>query len=147
MRKIKLLDCTLRDGGYVNDWDFGYSVINIISNKMIQSGVEVVELGYLSTKNAGNPNLARFDTVADVHRAYAENKREEQSYAVMINYGEYNADMLPFAADSTLIIRVAFHKKDLEGAFLFLNSWKRKGTIILSNQWVLRIIQMKNTFN
>lgn len=127
MRKIKLLDCTLRDGGYVNDWDFGYSVINIISNKMIQSGVEVVELGYLSTKNAGNPNLARFDTVADVHRAYAENKREEQSYAVMINYGEYNADMLPIAADSTLIIRVAFHKKDLEGAFLFFEQLEAKG--------------------
>ena len=29
MKKIQLLDCTLRDGGYVNDWRFGYT--NIVS--------------------------------------------------------------------------------------------------------------------
>ena len=24
MNRISLLDCTLRDGGYINDWDFGH---------------------------------------------------------------------------------------------------------------------------
>ena len=30
MKDIKLLDCTLRDGGYVNDWEFGRdNIVNI----------------------------------------------------------------------------------------------------------------------
>lgn len=127
MRKIKLLDCTLRDGGYVNEWNFGRSVISKISNKMIQAGVDVVELGYLSTKNVGNPSLARFDSVADVRRAYARSKGEEQSYAVMINYGEYCDDLLPVAEESAPIIRVAFHKKDLDGAFFLFEQLEAKG--------------------
>ena len=30
MTNIKLLDCTLRDGGYINDWNFGSHTINDI---------------------------------------------------------------------------------------------------------------------
>lgn len=127
MRKIKLLDCTLRDGGYVNEWNFGRSVISQISNKMIQAGVDIVELGYLSTKNAGNPDCARFNTVADVSRAYAKSKGEAQSYAVMINYGEYSDDLLPTAEESAPLIRVAFHKKDLDSALFFFKQLEAKG--------------------
>ena len=29
MGELKLLDCTLRDGGYLNDWKFGHN--NLIS--------------------------------------------------------------------------------------------------------------------
>ena len=28
MKQVKLLDCTLRDGGYVNDWEFGHDNID-----------------------------------------------------------------------------------------------------------------------
>ena len=30
MGQIELLDCTLRDGGYINDWKFGYYTIRDI---------------------------------------------------------------------------------------------------------------------
>ena len=44
---IKLLDCTLRDGGYVNDWNFGENAIYDIKESVEKSGVEIIEVGFL----------------------------------------------------------------------------------------------------
>lgn len=50
MNKINLLDCTLRDGGYINNWAFGLETIKNILTKLVTSGVEYIECGYLSEK-------------------------------------------------------------------------------------------------
>ena len=47
MSKIKLLDCTLRDGGYINEWNFGNHTIKDILRKLVESGVDYVETGFL----------------------------------------------------------------------------------------------------
>lgn len=47
MGKISLLDCTLRDGGYVNDWQFGEETIKGFSKKIVQTGIEMFEVGFL----------------------------------------------------------------------------------------------------
>ena len=47
MRKINLLDCTLRDGGYVNDWAFGEENIKGFINKIATTNVEFIELGFM----------------------------------------------------------------------------------------------------
>ena len=54
MRNIKMLDCTLRDGGCVNNFNFGELYMNQILNSIEKSGIEIVELGYIDTK-AGSP--------------------------------------------------------------------------------------------
>ena len=46
MKKIKLLDCTLRDGGYINDWDFGKESIIDITQKLENSNVDILEIGF-----------------------------------------------------------------------------------------------------
>jgi 4-hydroxy 2-oxovalerate aldolase len=43
----RLLDCTLRDGGYVNDWNFGKDAIHSIKENLEKSGVEIIEVGFL----------------------------------------------------------------------------------------------------
>ena len=50
MDKIKLLDCTLRDGGYVNDWKFGYDNILCIFERLIDSKVDIIEIGFLDER-------------------------------------------------------------------------------------------------
>lgn len=40
MKQVKLLDCTLRDGGYVNDWNFGHDSMVSIFERLISSGVD-----------------------------------------------------------------------------------------------------------
>ena len=47
MGNINLLDCTLRDGGYVNDWHFGEKAIRNITKKMVLAGVEYFEIGFV----------------------------------------------------------------------------------------------------
>ena len=47
MSRDKLLDCTLRDGGYINDWNFGFHTIRDIIKKLVDSRVDYVEVGFL----------------------------------------------------------------------------------------------------
>ena len=127
MNNIKLLDCTLRDGGYINNWEFGKSVISRLVDQVLIAGVEVMELGYLSTVNSGDVDSARYSGLEDVRRAYSPIKSDNQDYAVMINYGEYSAESLPMAKSDDPIIRVAFHRKNLKEAFLLINALESKG--------------------
>ncbi len=46
--KINLIDCTLRDGGYYNNWDFSINLVNEYLKTMSKIGVEYVELGFRS---------------------------------------------------------------------------------------------------
>ena len=48
MNNIKVLDCTLRDGGYVNNWNFGKLNIIDILNHLLNAQVDIVECGFLS---------------------------------------------------------------------------------------------------
>ena len=45
--KIKILDCTLRDGGYINDWMFSSKNIQSIINELANSGIDFIECGFL----------------------------------------------------------------------------------------------------
>ena len=57
MKKIKILDCTLRDGGYYNNWDFSNEVVKDYLEVMATVRVDYVELGFRSfqTKDFKGP--------------------------------------------------------------------------------------------
>ena len=46
-KHIQLLDCTLRDGGYVNDFRFGKNGIKKIIRQLTLAGIDIVECGFL----------------------------------------------------------------------------------------------------
>jgi len=48
---IKLLDCTLRDGGYYNNWDFSSDLIKDYLEAMVSIQADYVEIGFRFTKN------------------------------------------------------------------------------------------------
>lgn len=48
MGKLKVLDCTLRDGGYYTDWDFEESMVKETIAALEASGIDIVEIGYKS---------------------------------------------------------------------------------------------------
>jgi len=50
VKKIQILDCTLRDGGYYNNWDFSKEIVNDYLKVMSQVGIDCVELGFRSFK-------------------------------------------------------------------------------------------------
>ncbi|MDT0575726.1 aldolase catalytic domain-containing protein [Croceicoccus sp. F390] len=53
MPDLTILDCTLRDGGYYNDWDFDPELIAAYLDAMHAAKVDVVELGQRFLGNAG----------------------------------------------------------------------------------------------
>ncbi len=64
MNKAILLDCTLRDGGYYNAWDFSTELVNEYLRAMKAAGVDIVELGFRFIANKGfkGPNAYTTDS-------------------------------------------------------------------------------------
>ena len=44
---LKILDCTLRDGGYINDWKWGCRTARDIIHTLVKANVDIVEVGFL----------------------------------------------------------------------------------------------------
>ena len=58
--KLIFLDCTLRDGGYYNSWDFSEKLVSEYLISIGESGVDVVELGLRSKKAGGFKGMFAF---------------------------------------------------------------------------------------
>ena len=43
---VTLLDCTMRDGGYYNQWDFSLNVARNYIQAISDAGIDVVEIGF-----------------------------------------------------------------------------------------------------
>jgi 4-hydroxy 2-oxovalerate aldolase len=127
MNRIEILDCTLRDGGYVNNWEFGENNIKSIVNNLTASELEIVECGFLTNKVKEDKDSSKFPTIESIS-GILPRKTANTDYVCMINYGEYNIEDLPdYDGKSVSGIRVAFHKKDLEGALEFCTGIVQKG--------------------
>ena len=55
--KIKLLDCTLRDGGYLNDWEFGNSNIVNIFERLVSARIDIIETGFIDERRTFDENV------------------------------------------------------------------------------------------
>ena len=60
MKKRYLLDCTLRDGGYINDWEFGHDNIVNIFERVVSSGADYIEIGFLDDRREFDINRSIF---------------------------------------------------------------------------------------
>ena len=126
MNNINLLDCTLRDGGYINNWKFGFSTIQSILEKLVLSGVEYVECGYLSEKKGGNEDYTQYKSFDAIRHVMPQGNGKQQ-FAVMIDYGQHDISHIPQAQADSPIIRVCFHKKDKDGALDYCRQMMDKG--------------------
>lgn len=50
---LTVLDCTLRDGGYYNNWNFTEMLVQDYLNAMVLAGIDVVEIGFRSPPRSG----------------------------------------------------------------------------------------------
>ena len=49
----KILDCTLRDGGYYTDWKFNTKLVRQLVKSLDNNGIDIIELGYKSPIKGG----------------------------------------------------------------------------------------------
>lgn len=127
MAAVEVLDCTLRDGGYCNEWQFGNENIKKITAGLVDSGVDIIECGFLTNRVTYHPDVSKFTTMEEV-AAVIPSDRGGKTYVCMVNYGEYRLSDLPdYDGGSLDGLRVAFHKKDLLPALEFCKGIKEKG--------------------
>ena len=113
---IKILDCTLRDGGYINNWSFSKSQIYKINNSLESSKIDIIELGYLNDKKSVKENSTLFNSVCSVDKVL-NNTSNTSTKVVMIDLFAFNLDTLPLKIDTKIDgIRLAFQKKDISHA-------------------------------
>lgn len=127
MGKIMLLDCTLRDGGYINNWEFGKDAIYDITRKLEQTNIEIIELGFIKDEPF-NENRTVFNNINQVKEIIGEKKQGVQ-YAVMaevINPLPLRK-LAPATPDGPDIIRVIVWKRMLKEGFEYCKGIVEKG--------------------
>ncbi len=110
MSDIKILDCTLRDGGYLNDWKFGEGNIESIISDLSDAGIDYVECGFLSDKVSYNPYYSLFNSTDSVKPLIKSDSKTK--YTLMVNYGEYDFSRYDYDFKD-VEIRIAFKKYNL----------------------------------
>ena len=153
MNEIRLLDCTLRDGGYCNQWRFGKRNIKKIVDGLEKSQVEIIECGFLTNKVEYDVDVTKFTQLEQLNTIITE-KKSGTLYVVMMNYGEYDTRQLPDCKDTVIDgIRIAFHKRDLNNALEMAKEVNDKGYLVFlqpmvsmsySDQEFLSLIEKTN---
>ncbi len=113
MNTLKVLDVTLRDGGCVNDFNFGQTYMDKILAAQEASGVDIIELGYIDEKEGSISGRTQYKNEIVISENLLKNKKPGIEYVAMIDYGKYNVDNLQPKDENTIDgIRMAFHKKN-----------------------------------
>lgn len=86
---MKILDCTLRDGGYYNDWDFPHDLIQEYLNVMGNLPIDYVEIGFRRYKNEGFLGPCAFSTLSFLNSLDIP---VDLKLAVMVNASEIMED-------------------------------------------------------
>lgn len=98
-----ILDCTLRDGGYYNDWDFSFDLVKHYVDAMVAAKIDIVELGFRTLQSTQYLGATAYTTDAFIERLTIP---QSLQLAVMLNAKE-----LLNAADQRTAIRSTFARR------------------------------------
>ena len=126
MNKINILDCTLRDGGYINDFSFGQCQIKDIISKLASAHIDIIECGFLMSK-APDPDKSLYPSVSAI-KEYIGEKQPNTMYVAMIAFGDISIEEIE-PCDNTSIdgIRLTFHNNQIDEAIEFGTKLKKLG--------------------
>lgn len=115
MNSLKVLDVTLRDGGCVNNFNFGQVYMEKILAAQEASGVDIIEMGYIDENKGSETDRTQYINEKVIEKTILKNKKPGISYVAMIDYGKFDIDKLSPRTDKSIDgIRMAFHKKNLQ---------------------------------
>ena len=98
---IKLLDCTLRDGGYVNKWRFGNGNMTCIYDRLTQAGVDIIEIGFLDDREPFDPERSIQPDTDSLSKTFAGIGPKSSMVVAMIDYGTCSLDKRTLSVHDT----------------------------------------------
>lgn len=131
MNDIRVLDCTLRDGGYINAWKFGKRIIQNMIACLNDAGVDLIEVGFLRDCER-NSEYSIYNTIQDIKEMLPA-KPCHAEYVAMILHSNYDINKLEKCDGTIPYIRVTFHDYDIEEGLKFCEAVKEKGYKLFVN--------------
>lgn len=127
MNKVSVLDCTLRDGGYINRFNFGKNSISKIISNLVDSKIEIIECGFLK-KNADDPDKTLFSSIEQINKYLPLKVNHECMFVAMIAYGDISIENISqFIGHGVSGIRLTFHQHEMDYAVEFAKELIKKG--------------------
>lgn len=128
--EIKVLDCTVRDGGLINDHYFDDKFVREVYKAVSAAGVDYMEIGYRCSKSIMSPDKFgkwKFCDEDEIKRAI-EGIEPKTKLSVMVDVGRVEKeDILPCKDSVVDMIRVATYAKDTDKAIDLANQAADKG--------------------
>jgi 4-hydroxy 2-oxovalerate aldolase len=127
-KNIKILDCTLRDGGSINNWNFGSDNISKILQNLNDAGIDIIECGFLDDKYSYNEDCSISCSITAFDEKISKVSNRHFKSVAMINIGKFNVDNLPDKTNSLIDgIRLMFKKEEIENAVRVSEAITQKG--------------------
>lgn len=128
--EIKVIDCTVRDGGLMNKWQFEDSFVRKVYQADTESGLDYMEIGYLSSESAFSRDQYgpwRFCAEKDVRRIIGDQEKKIKLSA-MADIGRIEFDDIPPKSESSLdMVRVACYVHQMDAAIALAHHCLDKG--------------------
>ena len=114
MKKVQILDSTLRDGGYRNNWLFGANKISGIFRGLIDANIDIIETGLLNEYTKDNENSSVYSCIEQYEKRFNNIDTQKSKVVLMLKYGTYSIDKFK-QKKSRIIdgIRVYFRQSEL----------------------------------
>ena len=128
-----LLDCTLRDGGYVNDWEFGHDKITEIFERLVSAQIDIIEVGFLDERRKFDINRTIMPDTKSVNKVFEGLEKGNSLVVAMIDYGTCSIENIQPCEETFLDgIRVIFKEPLMYEALEFCRKLKNLGYKVFS---------------
>ncbi|MEI8350224.1 MAG: aldolase catalytic domain-containing protein [Candidatus Omnitrophota bacterium] len=128
--KIKVLDCTIRDGGLINNHDFEDTFVRAVYKALSDAGVDYMEIGYKNSKrlfSAQEFGKWKFCDDEDIKRI-TEGIESKTKLSVMVDVDRVDMEDIKPRKDSPVtMVRVASYVKDIDKGIHLVNHFADLG--------------------
>ena len=128
--KIKVLDCTIRDGGLMNNHGFDTRFVKEVYKAISEAGIDYMEIGYKNSKKLFNPKEYgkwKFCEDSDI-KEVIDGVKSHTKISVMVDVDRVDVeDVVPKKDSPVSMIRVATYVKDVDKAISLANHFADKG--------------------
>ena len=128
--KIKVVDCTIRDGGLMNNHNFTHEFVRAVYKAISEAGIDYMEIGYKNSRKLFSPKdygKWKFCDEDDMKRVI-EGIPSKTKLSVMVDVDRVDFDDVPVKKDSVIsMVRVASYVKDIDKAIFLVNHFADKG--------------------
>lgn len=116
LSNVKVLDCTIRDGGYINNWQFPLDFVKALYRAVSEAGVDYIESGFVfgESRETKSP-WANYDPA--VYRELLASVPNGCKVSGLLNYGGFDINEIPSASESHFdMLRLVCHRVDASAA-------------------------------